>query len=552
MKNVTHLLKRFSIVALLTLFTLTGLNSTPPVTHAATTEITVVADYGSKDLSLGSKGANVTKLQEDLAELGFYSYSIDGSFSSKTRDAVVAFQKAQGLKTDGSVGSLTKAALNKALASTDLSSGSQGSAVTQLQEDLSELGFYPNKIDGSFGPKTHEAVVDFQKEQGLKTDGLVGPITQEALDKALAGTDLSSGSQGSAVTQLQKDLSELGFYLNKVDGSFGPKTRDAVVEFQNTQGLKTDAVVGPITQEALDKALAEGDLSSGSQGPAVIKLQEDLAQLGYYSNSIDGSFGAKTRTAVIAFQKAQGLKADGVVGSITRDKLNQALAGAPTKSKKITTVTVAAGTIYATPMYIIDSGKSGPTVMIVGGVHGNEPAGYNAAAKVKDWNIKKGKLIVLPQANKKAVSNKTRTYSGIDLNRQFPQSKTQSPKTTLAKAIWGEVKKYKVDWLMDMHEGYNYTKISDSVGQSIIYCPNSATQTMANAIVKDLNSGISTSYKKFTLYKYPVKGSLARAAGDYQGVNAFIFETASKPALSTRVNYQVKAAKTLLTRLGMY
>ena len=539
-------------MALLTLFTLTGLNSTPPVTHAATTEITVVADYGSKDLSLGSKGANVTKLQEDLAELGFYSYSIDGSFSSKTRDAVVAFQKAQGLKTDGSVGSLTKAALNKALASTDLSSGSQGSAVTQLQEDLSELGFYPNKIDGSFGPKTHEAVVDFQKEQGLKTDGLVGPITQEALDKALAGTDLSSGSQGSAVTQLQKDLSELGFYLNKVDGSFGPKTRDAVVEFQNTQGLKTDAVVGPITQEALDKALAEGDLSSGSQGPAVIKLQEDLAQLGYYSNSIDGSFGAKTRTAVIAFQKAQGLKADGVVGSITRDKLNQALAGAPTKSKKITTVTVAAGTIYATPMYIIDSGKSGPTVMIVGGVHGNEPAGYNAAAKVKDWNIKKGKLIVLPQANKKAVSNKTRTYSGIDLNRQFPQSKTQSPKTTLAKAIWGEVKKYKVDWLMDMHEGYNYTKISDSVGQSIIYCPNSATQTMANAIVKDLNSGISTSYKKFTLYKYPVKGSLARAAGDYQGVNAFIFETASKPALSTRVNYQVKAAKTLLTRLGMY
>lgn len=214
------------------------------------------------------------------------------------------------------------------------------------------------------------------------------------------------------------------------------------------------------------------------------------------------------------------------------------------------TVTIASGTTYATPMYIIDSGKSGPVVMIVGGVHGNETAGYTAAAEVKSWDIKKGKLIVLPQANKKAIALHTRTYNG-DLNRDFPQSSTQSADTTLARSIWSAVKKYDVDWLMDMHEGYNYCKLSDSVGQSLIYYPNSTTQTMANAIVRDLNGDISTSYKKFSLFRYPVKGSLARAAGQYENVHAFIFETCDNPSLSVRVNYHLKAANTLLSRLDM-
>jgi peptidoglycan hydrolase-like protein with peptidoglycan-binding domain len=376
------------------------------------------------------------------------------------------------------------------------------------------------------------------------------PSVHAATSKATAtvdyGTkDLALGSQGSAVTQLQKDLAGLGFYSNSIDGSFGAKTKNAVVSFQKSQGLKTDGVVGSITKTALTEAQ---DLTLGSQGSAVTQLQKDLAKLGFYSNSIDGSFGAKTKNAVVSFQKSQGLKTDGVVGPITKAALNKGLT-APAKTKR-TTVTIAAGTTYATPMYIIDSGVSGPVVMIVGGVHGNEPAGYTAAGKVKDWDIKKGKLIVLPQANKKAVENKTRTYNG-DLNRDFPQSSKESCDNTLSKSIYAAVKSYDVDWLMDMHEGYNYTKISDSVGQSLIYYPTITTKTMASAIVSKLNSGISTSYKKFSLFRYPVEGSLARASGQYLGVHAFIFETSDNPSLSVRVNYHLKAADTLLSRLGV-
>ncbi len=229
-------------------------------------------------------------------------------------------------------------------------------------------------------------------------------------------------------------------------------------------------------------------------------------------------------------------------------------ASSPTQSVKVEKETIASGTKYATDLYIIRSGKPGPVVMIVGGVHGNEVAGYKAADIIKDCSIKKGTLLVLPKANKRAVEIDRRYVKGEgDLNRDFPRTSSDSPDGTLAKAIYSTVKKYDVDWLMDMHEGYDFykNKSTDSVGQTLIYYPANSTKQTVSAIVNKLNRGISNSYKEFTLLRYPVKGSLARSAGQFLGVNSFIFETCSKQSLSTRIDYQLKAAKILLEELGM-
>ena len=62
-------------------------------------------------------------------------------------------------------------------------------------------------------------------------------------------------------------------------------------------------------------------VSYGSRGDAVRKLQELLNALGYDCGSVDGIFGSKTKAAVLAFQKANGLGADGIVGPLTWAKL---------------------------------------------------------------------------------------------------------------------------------------------------------------------------------------------------------------------------------------
>lgn len=62
-----------------------------------------------------------------------------------------------------------------------LRNGSTGQAVTDLQSRLYTLGYYSGEIDGQFGPGTRDAVVLFQKENGLMADGLVGSETKEIL-----------------------------------------------------------------------------------------------------------------------------------------------------------------------------------------------------------------------------------------------------------------------------------------------------------------------------------------------------------------------------------
>jgi dienelactone hydrolase len=66
---------------------------------------------------------------------------------------------------------------------------------------------------------------------------------------------------------------------------------------------------------------SSGNLQQGSSGAAVTALQQKLQALGFYSGAIDGDFGPQTQAAVIAYQKSQGLTADGIVGPKTKAAL---------------------------------------------------------------------------------------------------------------------------------------------------------------------------------------------------------------------------------------
>lgn len=254
----------------------------------------------------------------------------------------------------------------------------------------------------------------------------------------------------------------------------------------------------------------------------------------------------------------------GYATAVNRNKIaDSSVSSAPVKSKKNTPVpaakpmiekkVLAKGTQNATELYIIKADKPGPTVMIVGGIHGNETAGYKAAEKFINQNIKQGTLLVIPRANQRAIDNNSRMIKSVgDMNRQFPTNSSSSGDTSLTREIYKVVKDYKVDWLMDMHESKDYHKLnSDSVGQTLIYYPANSTRSTVSNIVDSINKNVKYSRTKFTLLRYPVEGSLSRSAGQYLGVHSFICETCSKQSLSTRIDFQVKAANLLLKSQGM-
>lgn len=195
---------------------------------------------------------------------------------------------------------------------------------------------------------------------------------------------------------------------------------------------------------------------------------------------------------------------------------------------------VAEGSVWETPCHVIESSRPGPVVMIVGGVHGNEPAGWRAAEQIRCWRIEKGKLIVLPRANVPALNRKTRLMPEIprdlgNLNRNFPRTSGEQAKCYLSSAVWSVVCAERPDWLLDLHEGYDFTQInSKSVGSSLIAAGSSEVTAQARRMLDAVNETIEDPNKKLVLKGPPVAASLARSAWEILRVKSMILETTYK------------------------
>ena len=124
-------------------------------------------------------------------------------------------------------------------------------------------------------------------------------------------------SSGNFVTILQYLLNQYGYNLS-LDGRFGTRTQNAVINLQKNNDLTQDGIVGRNTWQALLNLNPSANvLKRGSRNSAVLFLQKLLLSYLYPITSLDGVFGAETERAVRAFQTENDLTADGIVGRNT-------------------------------------------------------------------------------------------------------------------------------------------------------------------------------------------------------------------------------------------
>ena len=140
---------------------------------------------------------------------------------------------------------------------------STGEHVRRAQQFLLDHGQNIGAVDGEFGPRTYTGVKRFQAEKGLKIDGIIGALTWAELEKPPTPKQsqgkqviisercksqiLRRGSRGTCVSSLQRALNTLGHNSGTPDGSFGPKTDQAVKSFQRFHRISQDGIVGPVT-----------------------------------------------------------------------------------------------------------------------------------------------------------------------------------------------------------------------------------------------------------------------------------------------------------------
>ncbi|MFE1748416.1 peptidoglycan-binding protein [Coleofasciculus sp. H7-2] len=313
-------------------------------------------------LEPGNTGSEVATLQQRLQQLGYFKAGITGNFGPITTEAVIQFQKANGLEPDGIVGPRTEAALQKKRGkpiqaqtsqrrqvrqvsqrfqsfrqrpqsvskpsqvsqrprSGVLREGDSGSEVAALQQRLQKQGYFQAKVTGYYGPITKAAVNRFQQVAGMPADGIAGSDTQAALlgvggaedrtppkntvsSGSSSGSFLQLGSNNREVVELQRRLRQLGILQGAMTGYFDQDTKDAVIKFQQAQGLTADGVAGPSTVLAVKKT---------SDRFNVVSLQKRLKENGFYRGPLNGVFEAQTKAAVEAAQRAYGLSADDIV-----------------------------------------------------------------------------------------------------------------------------------------------------------------------------------------------------------------------------------------------
>ena len=139
----------------------------------------------ARTISWGSRGNDVREVQQKLRSWGYLKGTADGVYGAQTYRAIIAFQRKNGLKADGVVGAQTKRALGittpAPAAAKGTAAGKFNETVRIAQQKLKQWSYYKGAVDGLYGPRTGQAVRDFQRKNGLAADGIIGPQTRKAL-----------------------------------------------------------------------------------------------------------------------------------------------------------------------------------------------------------------------------------------------------------------------------------------------------------------------------------------------------------------------------------
>lgn len=147
-------------------------------------------------------------------------------------------------------------------------------------------------------------------------------------------SEYEKGSLIRSEIMLQVVLKNYGYYTSKIDGNFGPVSKKALKEFQSSNNLVSDGILGKNTCKTLNNKTnvvkktikTTNSLNKNSQttqSTEILNVQNKLSELGLYTGEIDGINGSRTKIAIKNFQTKAGLIPDGIIGPKTLSALEK-------------------------------------------------------------------------------------------------------------------------------------------------------------------------------------------------------------------------------------
>lgn len=203
--------------------------------------------------------------------------------------------------------------------------------------------------------------------------------------------------------------------------------------------------------------------------------------------------------------------------------------------------------------YTIEGEQKGPVCMVTAGIHGTEVAGVAAAGQLKELQIQRGTLIVVPLVNPQAYRLRKRGYPGCrDLNRAFPYRIGEKPHHPLAAQLFELARRFRPHLCLDLHEANGYHRFNPSqLGQSLILYPNPASLRLVRRVADQVNESIPIPHQRFVILQRVLPGSFRTSAARFFGCRAITVETSMRLPYPMRVRQQTHIVRLFFREIGM-
>ena len=218
-------------------------------------------------------------------------------------------------------------------------------------------------------------------------------------------------------------------------------------------------------------------------------------------------------------------------------------------------------------VYVHDSGRPGPNILIVGGTHGNEPAGAIAAFEFHKIllrrTLQRGRVVIVPNANKWGLRVGIRylpaelisfgVLGKIDLNRSYSHRGEES-RTRISQHI--EELVLESDWVIDLHEGYDFHQLNpQSMGSGIYPGKTTLSKQMTLPLLDAVNQIIQVPEYQFISKEWPDENGTLRMFCDEQDIHYTLVETSGQDNIQpipVRVQQHLVILRELLVQLQLW
>lgn len=204
----------------------------------------------------------------------------------------------------------------------------------------------------------------------------------------------------------------------------------------------------------------------------------------------------------------------------------------------------------------IESFNPGPSILMIGGTHGNEPASKVALLKfselMKKNALKRGKLVIIPETNKSGGHLSLRFMSHNWINPDLNRNYSDRGKDDISRKIIKYVNES--DFILDFHEGWGFRKINkESIGSTLSYTTEFSKE-LSKKLINKLNDKIKDENKKFLLNNENDELLTLRNFSSRKGKNYILVETTGQSniqPLDLRVEQNMLIIENFLLDLNM-